>query len=185
MKKEKRIYCSKCGQENNADAQFCQNCSAPLQNEKDSEFSYSERKQEYAGKIIKCPACGEELPSFTAICPACGHEINSSRVSESLDKFIAQIEECDRRITNSPEIPKKGWSTWGKWKKIGWVLLNLYFACIPLLIYVLRPLLRTDKAPALTADEKYKATIIENFPFPNDRGSILEALLFIKSKVAF
>ena len=185
MKKEKRIYCSKCGQENNADAQFCQNCSAPLQNEKDSEFSYSERKQEYAGKIIKCPACGEELPSFTAICPACGHEINSSRVSESLDKFIAQIEECDRRIANSPEIPKKGWSTWGKWKKIGWVLLNLYFACIPLLIYVLRPLLQTDKAPALTADEKYKATIIENFPFPNDRGSILEALLFIKSKVAF
>lgn len=185
MKREKRKYCSKCGQENSADARFCQNCSAPLENEKDSEFSYSERKQEYAGKIIKCPACGEELPSFTAICPACGHEINSSKISESLDKFIAQIEECDRRIANSPEIPKKGWSTWGKWKKIGWVLLNLYLACIPLLIYVLRPLLRTDKAPALTADEKYKATIIENFPFPNDRGSILEALLFVKSKVAF
>lgn len=185
MKKEKRKYCCRCGWENGVDARFCQNCGGSLENGKDNKFFYSERKQEYAGKIIKCPACGEELSSFTAICPACGHEINFSRVSESLNQFIIQIEECDRRIANSPEMPRKGWSTWGKWKKVGWVLLNIYLACIPLLIYVLLPLLRTDKAPMLTTDERYKATIIENFTFPNDRGAILEALLFVKSKVAF
>lgn len=80
-----------------------------------------------------------DLPSFTAIYPACGHEINSLKISESLDKFIAQIEECDRRIANSPEIPKKGVVYMRKVEKIGWVLLSLYLACIPLLIYVFRP----------------------------------------------
>lgn len=147
--------------------------------------TYTQREQEFAGKIIKCPSCGEAIPSFIAICPACGHEINSAKVVESLARFISQIEECDKRIANSPETPKKGWATWKLGKRIGWVMLNFFFAFIPMIIYFLRPFFRTDKAPALTKEEKIKATIIENFAFPNERESILEALLYIKSKIAF
>lgn len=175
-------FCIKCGQELPHGAQFCANCGTPVTNSQHE--NRSERRREYAGKIIKCPACGEELSSFTAICPACGHEINSAKVSESLAHFISKIEECDRRIANSPETPRRGWATWKTGKRIGWILLNLFFAFIPMVIYFLRPLFRTDKAPSLTKEEKIKATTIENFAFPNDRASILEALLFIKSKVA-
>ncbi|WP_059172295.1 zinc ribbon domain-containing protein [Bacillus sp. FJAT-27445] len=174
-------FCSSCGAKLEDGARFCSNCGTQTQQ---SNYKYK-RTEEYAGKIIKCPACGAELPSFTAVCPGCGHEINSSKVSDSLKSFIAQIDDCDRRITNSPEVSKKGWSTWGTGKKIGWVILNYFLVCIPLMIYLIIPLFRIDNVPALTNEEKHKATIIENFPFPNDRGSILDALMFIKSKVSF
>lgn len=143
------------------------------------------RKQEYVGEVKKCPACGEEVPALTAICPACGHEFSVVKGSESVASFIAEIDACDKRISAQGPTSKKGWSTWKTWKKVGWVLLNIYFFCIPLLIYFIRPFFRTYKSPALSVEEKRKATIIENFTFPNDRGSILEALLFIKSKVSF
>ena len=173
-------YCTGCGRKLPDTAKFCPACGGQTASRETN--TSSQRQQEYLGKVKKCPNCGETLKSFEAICPACGHELNSSKVSDSLDSFIRQIEGCDRRIAASPEVPKKGWSTWGKGKKIGWVILNVYFVCIPIFISFLRPLLRTDKAPSLTAEEKYKATVIENFQFPNDRESILNALLFIKSK---
>ena len=151
----------------------------------ETEQDSAKRQQEYVGKVKKCPACGEEVPSLTAICPACGHEFSIVKGSESVASFISEIDACDKRIAAQGPTAKKGWSTWKTWKKVGWVLLNIYFFCIPLLIYFLRPFFRTYKSPALSIEEKRKATIIENFTFPNDRGSILEALLFIKSKVSF
>lgn len=173
-------YCASCGSQIEDKAKFCPHCGMKTQ-----QTNYKKRTEEYVGKVIKCPSCGAELSSLTAICPSCGHEINSSKISDSLQSFINQIDDCDRRIAYSSEKPKTGWSSWGKWKKFGWVLLNLYLACIPLVIYLLRPLWATDKTVKLTADEKHKAVVIKNYPFPEDRGSILEALLFIKSKVAF
>lgn len=182
-------FCSSCGGKLENGAKFCPYCGEKVhvteQRQKVESDKKTTRTNEYAGSLIKCPACGTELPSLTAICPSCGHEVNSAKVSDSLSRFISQIDDCDRRIANSGEKPKKGWSTWGIWKKIGWVLLNMYFLCIPLLLYFLLPYIRVNKAPSLTTEEKYKATLIENYVFPNDRGSILEALLFIKTKVSF
>lgn len=182
-------FCSNCGAKLEYGAKFCPFCGskATVHNKTQEEKAEngSARTSEYAGTLIKCPACGTELPSLTAICPACGHEINSAKVSDSLAKFISQINDCDRRIANSNEKPKKGWSSWETWKKIGWVILNIYFACIPLLLYFLFLRSGSNKSLSLTAEEKYKATLIENYVFPNDRGSILEALLFIKSKIGF
>lgn len=40
--------------------------------------------------VRKCPACGMELPSLTAVCPGCGHEINDVEVWESLIAFVTQ-----------------------------------------------------------------------------------------------
>ena len=133
MEYKKISYCSNCGAKLIEGARFCPNCAAPvnptLHNQRTTTesapetsrvvppSSYSERKQEYAGRIIKCPSCGEELPSFTAICPSCGHEINSQSVSSSLKEFINSINACDRAIANNPEPAKTGWSTWGKGAK--------------------------------------------------------------------
>lgn len=180
-------FCSSCGGKIEDGAKFCPYCGEKVHiTEQKMEYEKkATRTNEYAGSLIKCPACGTELPSLTAICPSCGHEVNSAKVTDSLSRFISQIDDCDRRIADSGEKPKKGWSTWGIWKKIGWVLLNMYFLCIPLLLYFLLPYIRINKSPSLTTEEKHKATLIENYVFPNDRGSILEALLFIKNKVSF
>ena len=205
MEYKKISYCSNCGAKLIEGARFCPNCAAPvnptLHNQGTTPesapevsqvvppSSYSERKQEFAGRIIKCPSCGEELPSFTAICPSCGHEINSQSVSSSLKEFINSINACDRAIANNPEPAKTGWSTWGKGAKFWWVVLNIFTFCIPLVIYLslklIKPFLFPKRVPKLSPDEKRKASLIENATFPNERESILEALIFTKSKMDF
>ena len=143
-------FCLQCGKQLPDDAKFCSECGTPVGSTKSG--YESNRQHAYAGKVIKCPSCGTEIPSFTAICPGCGHEINSDRVSASLKAFIAEINECDEAIAKKPPI-KKNWWEFGK--------------------------------GALTVEERKKVSVIENFPFPNERESILEALLLIRSKVSF
>lgn len=173
-------YCSKCGQFVAEGAKFCSSCGSAL----DNIDSKSVRQQEFAGKIIKCPSCGTEIPSFTAFCPGCGHEIQSDRVSNAFKNFTDQIGQCDAEIANAPDVPKTGWKSWGNWKKFGWVILNIYTFCIPLVIYLLLPFLGIGGNSSLTAGEKKKASLINNFVFPNDRESILEGLLYIKGQMS-
>lgn len=183
------LFCPYCGTELDNGARFCKHCGSPIDRPKASTFKT--REQEYAGKMIKCPACGEDIPSFTAICPSCGHEINSATVSPALEGFIAAINECDARIADSPKVnhPKKGWQSWKTGMRVFWFFLNIYTLAIPLVIYLtlpmIKPLFRGNVSPELTATEQRKAALIENFAFPNDRESLLEALLFTKSKTAF
>lgn len=180
-------FCTNCGQELAEGAKFCANCGKTV----DSNTTY-QRKTVYDGVIHKCPNCGEVLSSFLANCPACGFEFNSKKVNTSLKKFIEEINECDRKIANNPLPAKTGWASWSKAKRIFWVILNVIFFGLPLIIYlyvkafsIILPLVRYGSTPKLTADEKQKVSLIENFPFPNERESILEALLFVKAKVSF
>lgn len=181
-------FCISCGQELADGAKFCANCGKAV----DNSNSTTQRKTVYDGVIHKCPNCGEVLTSFLANCPACGVEFNSKKVNSSLTEFIEEINECDRQIANNPHPAKTGWSSWGTVKRIFWVILNIFFFGLPLIIYlyvkvfsIIIPLVRYDSTPKLTADEKRKVSLIENFPFPNERESILEALLFVKAKVSF
>lgn len=175
-------FCSNCGEKLNDGAKFCTECGSSVA--RVIEHS-TKRKQEYAGNIIKCPSCGEELSSLTAICPACGHEINQAKVSSSLKSFVDEINQCDRLIAAGPNPPKTGWSSWSMTARTWWVILNTFTACIPLVIYLALPLFQYGTPPSLSADEKKKVSLIENCTFPNDRESILEALLFIKAKTTF
>lgn len=109
--KPKNIFCPKCGAENNTDAKFCQNCGILLGNrsktkqtekscqnrEEDQQPTYFERKQEYAGKIIKCPNCGEVLKSFTANCPSCGFELRDAKATSSVKEFALKLEKIEER----------------------------------------------------------------------------------------
>lgn len=180
-------FCINCGQELAEGAKFCANCGSAVNDGN----STNQRKTTYEGEIRKCPNCGEVLQSMTAICPSCGHEINSAKLSSALKEFIDEINECDKIIANIPkkELPKKGWKTWKKSTRILWVILNVFTSCIPLVIYLtlplFRPLLRSNATPELSSTEQKKVAMIENFTFPNDRESVLEALLFTKSKMAF
>ena len=184
-------YCKKCGNELEKDDEFCTECGTPVtkKNNKVKEAeNNTKRKTVYAGDIKKCPACGENIKSFTAICPSCGHEINSKKVSSTLQEFTDTINEYDKMIAND-STPMKGWKNWSKGKKFWWVVLNVFTSFIPLLIYLLFPfikqLLLPESIPNLSLSEKKLASIIENYAFPKDRESILDAMVFIKSKMAF
>lgn len=182
-------FCSNCGQPIADSAKFCSNCGAPAGDSKAG--TYKTREQEYAGKMVKCPACGEDIPSFTAICPSCGHEINSAKLAPALKEFIDKINEYDKIIADTPqdELPKKGWKSWKTGTRVFWIIVNLLTCCVPLVVYLvwplLKPFIRSNASPKLTPTEQKKTALIENFTFPNDRESVLEALLFIKSKIAF
>lgn len=179
-------FCSNCGKELADGAKFCFECGTPVR-----KVDETARRTVYSGEIHKCPSCGEVLQSMTAICPACGHELNSAKLASALKEFIDEINECDKIIANTPkkELPKKGWKNWKKSIRILWVILNIFTSCIPLVIYLtlplFRPLLRSNSTPELSSTEQRKVALIENFTFPNDRESVLEALLFTKSKMAF
>ena len=155
-------FCAQCGKQLPDNARFCPGCGAAAGVSDNG--TYTTRREEYAGTVIKCPSCGAQLSSFTAICPECGHEINSAKVDTSLRDFIAKIDDVDRMIANSPEVSKTGWASWSGGKKFGWVVLNIYTFCIPLIIYLLLPLFKYNRKPRLTAAEKQKASMIENFP---------------------
>lgn len=126
-------FCSNCGKELNNGAKFCQSCGTLLE---------TENKPKQTEELRKCPSCGVQLPSFTAICPYCNHEINAQRVSSSLKEFINLINEYDKVIANDPEPPKTGWKTWSKGKRFLWVVLNLFTSFIPLVIYLTFPLIK-------------------------------------------
>ena len=176
-------FCTNCGKEIPSGGKFCASCGSPAVT--NAQETRSERKVEYVGKVKKCPSCGEEIKSFTAICPACGHELNSSKSSDTLTSFIKQIEFCERLIADNQSKTKTGWSSWKTSKKVWWVIFNLFFACIPLVVYMVMPLIKINSTPKLSREEKQLASLIENFPFPNDRESILEALVFAKEKIDF
>lgn len=176
-------YCTNCGQQIDDKAKFCSACGTPKPTQQKS--NGEQRKTVYEGEIRKCSNCGEVIDAFTAKCPACGFELNSKKVSSVLQDFINEINECERTIANSSNSGKSGWASWGKSKRFWWVILNLFFLCIPLVIYLALPLVTMKSTPKLTTEEKRMASLIENFPFPNDRESILSALVFAKEKIDF
>ncbi len=177
-------FCMKCGKNIPDEAEFCFGCGAKVvvQEKNDSvvQKSNSERREEWAGKVIKCPSCGEILQSFTAICPSCGHEIIANRKSSAIDDFLNQLNDCDYLITAKEANPTTNDKVLRYSIITMWFLLNLYLYAIPLLIKHFYTLLGKSN---LNSEEKRKALLIENYTFPNEREVILEALLFTKNKM--
>lgn len=196
--KEKSMYCSNCGKEINSNSKFCNCCGASvnikenaleekkeeIRNEVEME-ELSERKIVYDGKIHKCPNCGDVVRAFDIVCPSCGFELSGKEVSKTLQRFIEKVNECEQTISNSPKISNGGWSSWSSGKKFGFIILNLIFAFIPLFIYFLLPFIKIKTKPNLSKEEQQLESLIENFPFPNDRESIIDALIFAKEKMDF
>lgn len=207
------VFCFNCDAPNSVTAKYCQDCGAPMgmvlqavneprqnakvqvekgkggveaDNEQYIRSTYSERKQEYAGKIYKCPACGQELSSTDAICPSCGHEMNEVRTHPILERFISELNECDFNIEqeemdfDSGAVKgKSGWSSWKMSVKILWIVLNCLTLCAPLVLYYV---VIKNKRNA-TPNTNIKQSLIENFQIPNERQAIIAVLNFIRGKV--
>lgn len=180
-------YCVNCGKEIADTDKFCSFCGTEKE-QKENPTSV-ERKQEYAGKVIKCPSCGANLKSFEGVCESCGHEINSQELDDSLEEFIDAINKCDEKIAGEPDPIKKGFATWSSSVKVLWIIINIFTLFVPLVLYLVLPVIKIflskQTEPDLSANEKRKASLVENYAFPNEREAIVEALMFIKSKMAF
>lgn len=159
---------------------FCNNCGAHAVSDDGSSFG---RQQEYIGTIRKCPSCGEEIPSFTAFCPTCGHELNSVNVPPTITDYSNQLRQMDFLIANSSSRPQAGWSNWSGGIKVIWVLLNIWACGFPVIVYLIIKALGL-LTPPLTPEEKSKVSLITNYSFPNDRETIVSAMLFIKEQVS-
>ena len=96
-------FCPNCGTKLNENAKFCHGCgaainadvnssqSAKVQPEIQQENHYNQRQQEYAGKILKCPNCGEVITETTVICPSCGMQITGRAAVSSVQAFKDQL----------------------------------------------------------------------------------------------
>lgn len=80
-------FCQNCGNKLEDGAKFCASCGTPS----GATGSEGVRKQSFVGDIKKCPSCGAEVPSMTAICPECGHEMSNTKVSDVLKEFQAGL----------------------------------------------------------------------------------------------
>ena len=93
-------FCSNCGTKLNVDAKFCHGCgsavssnSQPVQQPlvQSTTVDHTVRKQEYAGKVIKCPNCGGVITETTVICPECGMQLTGRAAVSSVQVFKDQL----------------------------------------------------------------------------------------------
>ena len=87
-------YCRNCGTQLVDEAKFCQKCGYPVET---SDSGYAKRTQEFAGKIYKCPNCGEILKSFVLNCPTCGYELRGNKASSAVKEFALKLEAIESR----------------------------------------------------------------------------------------
>ena len=94
-------YCKNCGAVLVDGAKFCQKCGTKVDV---AAPDSSTRQQEYAGKIYKCPRCGEVLESFVSNCPTCGLELRGTKATNSVREFASKLEtiEASRRFEPLP-----------------------------------------------------------------------------------
>ncbi len=160
------VYCTSCGAKNNVGARFCQSCGTflnaenkPRQTEESrkedpyQQSTYSGRRQEFAGKIIKCPNCGEILKSFVANCPSCGFEIRGTKATSSVREFALKLEAIESKRSIS------------EGKKHSFIA-KIY-----------------GSDGKLTDTDEQKISLIRSFSVPNTREDILEFMILASSNV--
>ena len=98
-KKEGRfMFCSNCGAKLNEGAKFCHGCGSPVGSvpaaaapEPQVQPKPQERQQEYVGKILKCPHCGNPVTEREVVCSVCGMEITGRTAVLSVQAFKEQL----------------------------------------------------------------------------------------------
>lgn len=103
-------FCNHCGIKLVDGSKFCPKCGTATNGA--SSNHRDQRQQEYAGKIFKCPNCGEVLKSFNANCPACGHELRSVKSTGSVHELSIRLNqiEATRMVEKPRSIYKAAYS---------------------------------------------------------------------------
>ena len=192
-------FCPNCGRKINTGEKFCVQCGQQLAN---PEPFLNERQEIYAGRVIKCPVCGMIIDKMTAVCPSCGHLIESLELSSAVKKFADDIKHYDEERT----IHRKKLTVGKGIKKIILTFIKL-FVLLFLIIFYFQLFTEYRYTPAFTAFtvghlpitlpliylflnrttisayDKQETTYINNFVFPGDKKTIIEAIFYIRGKV--
>lgn len=193
IQEQEVIYCSNCGTPNSVTAKYCQDCGALMgtvlqttnepeqditvqfkkeqgeiqaDNEQHIRNTYSERKQEFVGKIYKCPNCGDMLNSFAANCPSCGYEIRDAKVSNGIQEFTLKLQRIEAKKRPVQKEEKS--------------LMKALFG---------RDFQKEDdeemEAEAEFEEQKLaeKAILIRSFSVPNTKEEILEFMVLASSNI--
>lgn len=83
-------FCRNCGAKIIGGAKFCQKCGCAVSTQ--PKENGNQRQAEAAGKLYKCPSCGEVLKSFETICPACGLELRGTKATSAVREFALKLE---------------------------------------------------------------------------------------------
>ena len=82
-------FCVNCGEKLVDGAKFCHECGTAVGVV--ASENRGQRKQEYVGKILKCPSCGATITETTAICSECGMRITGRAAVDSVQSFKNQL----------------------------------------------------------------------------------------------
>lgn len=165
-------FCVKCGTELKPGTKFCPNCGQKVSSEEDK----AEAKESYVGKVRKCPNCGEVISGFIVTCPSCGMDLNSVEVPDSVKEFEKRLS-----ATGSEYGGGKGWGAWSIGKKIGWIVLWIYFFPIMFVYYFISRF--SFNSHKLSQQEAMRASVVESYTFSNDKETVYEALFFIRNQI--
>lgn len=88
------IFCVNCGEKLVEDAKFCHSCGTAVNA---SISGSTKRREEFIGKILKCPNCGAQIAESSVVCPECGIQITGKEAVSSVKKFKDQLMEIESK----------------------------------------------------------------------------------------
>ena len=96
--------CISCGNEAGEESKFCPECGTPTPS---SAKSHVSMREEYAGKVIKCPNCGSPLGSYCGNCPFCGYEIREVAANHTVKQLSEQLCEIEAQRLSQGYLGRK------------------------------------------------------------------------------
>ena len=105
-------YCTNCRNKMVDSAKFCDACGTKARVIEKSQSECKEKKDaeeqatnnhrsKFAGKVHRCPNCGEVINAFEGVCSSCGYEIRSDDVV--VHELKTKLEEIDLKKTASAQ----------------------------------------------------------------------------------
>jgi hypothetical protein len=130
--------------------------------------------------MSNCEYCGALLAPGDKVCSRCGAPVSGQRISESVKDFESLLIGVSDGNSIS-YLRKSTFQNASVLGKIGIILLWILLFPVMLFIYIFRKYVVSSRH--LSESDNKKANIIGNYTFTNDRETLLEALIFIRTQI--
>jgi hypothetical protein len=153
-------FCVNCGNNLDQNARFCSLCGTAVNG-----AVVAVEQPDNKRTVHRCPACNGTVSSLSGNCPFCGSELSNTKVADSVHAFFERMDALDQQaFVHNTKKEEKG--PWGG--AIGAAMgldamVRLY--------------------SGLSAGDKRKLEMIQNFPVPNSKEDIMEFLILSCSRV--
>lgn len=159
-------FCTNCGHKIDEKANYCAYCGQKIIHENPT----SSVREEYAGKLLKCPNCGQELTEFETSCPSCGYELREKRAVRSVQELSDKIAEIHNRRNEDTDSPYKRFKFTG----------NPFKAYSELMAMSLEA---SERILGKTPEVQEEIDLIKNYPIPNTISEIIEFMILAEANI--